>query len=488
MKPDLSAYPEIPPGCLVNENKIFNLYQIYKNIKTVDPETGKTKYFRETVGSIKNGVFTFSKTYLLRKENTELTSKLKYEGKSDDEKTVSHSSSDNNESNSEKQAFNQRDSDKIEIPMLTIALGSLISALTGNTDCAEISAAINGRLNKYFNDNNMGSFAAENCSPDAVRKAFLLMKADKLSSLYTELIKNFINDFMFFAADGQELKTAEKRTPPVNGKRSAGIIMNFYDATNRICLYHKPLQKKENIMGAEPEDLNKINLNDSAVTADAARCQFDFVNTVISKGAHYCLLLKGNQNKSLDEIRNLFNTSPQKQIISYNQEITKPKNQEYIDQYKISLISGHRLSKIIKEKWLGLDEGSIVKAERKSYNPATENNASEERFYITSLPPINESSERANEIIRYHSGLENNSPWCLDIRYHRDRIQANSPDYIANRSALHKLALAYLENYRYWLWNKGREKERLGLNILQKRCCDPMKAFECIACSLGLLG
>ncbi|WP_406040093.1 hypothetical protein, partial [Succinimonas sp.] len=72
MKPDLSAYPEIPPGCLVNENKIFNLFQIYKNVKTVDPETGKTKYIRETVGSIKNGVFTFSKTYLLKKENIEL--------------------------------------------------------------------------------------------------------------------------------------------------------------------------------------------------------------------------------------------------------------------------------------------------------------------------------------------------------------------------------------------------------------------------------
>ena len=109
MKPDLSAYPEIPPGCLVNENKIFNLFQIYKNVKTVDPETGKTKYIRETVGSIKNGVFTFSKTYLLKKENIELASKLHTESKSEDEKSVSSSSSDNNESNSEKQVCNKID-------------------------------------------------------------------------------------------------------------------------------------------------------------------------------------------------------------------------------------------------------------------------------------------------------------------------------------------------------------------------------------------
>lgn len=132
MKPDLSAYPEIPPGCLVNENKIFNLYQIYKNVKTVDPETGKTKYSRETIGSIKNGIFTFSKTYLLKKENIELTSKLHNEEKSEKEKSALSSSSDNNESNSEKQvcnkidealkntSFDQRVSSKIDIPMLTI--------------------------------------------------------------------------------------------------------------------------------------------------------------------------------------------------------------------------------------------------------------------------------------------------------------------------------------------------------------------------------
>ena len=214
-------------------------------------------------------------------------------------------------------------------------------------------------------------------------------------------------------------------------------------------------------------------------------CQIDFVNTVIGKGAHYCLSLKGNQNKSFDEVRYLFNTTSQNQIVSYEPEITKEHGR--IEQYKISLISGRRLSKIIKEKWLGLDDGSIVKVERNSYQQTTKNNTCEERFYITSLPPIDENSKRVNEIIRHHWGIENNLHWCLDMRYNQDRIQANNPNYIANRSALNKLALAYLENYRYWLWNKGREKEKLSLNILQKRCYDTKAALECVACSLGLV-
>ncbi len=77
------------------------MFQIYENVKTVDPETGKAKYIRETVGSTKNGVLTFSKTYLLNKENIELASKFHVEGKSEDGIAVSSSLSDKNEPNSE---------------------------------------------------------------------------------------------------------------------------------------------------------------------------------------------------------------------------------------------------------------------------------------------------------------------------------------------------------------------------------------------------
>ena len=66
-------------------------------------------------------------------------------------------------------------------------------------------------------------------------------------------------------------------------------------------------------------------------------------------------------------------------------------------------------------------------------------------------------------------------------------MQANNPNCIANRSALNKLALAYLENYRYWLWNNKKEKELLSLNILQKRCYDPDVAMKSIVCSLGFV-
>ena len=140
--------------------------------------------------------------------------------------------------------------------------------------------------------------------------------------------------------------------------------------------------KKENEISVGPGALNKLNLTNSVVTADAMSCQIDFVNTVIGKGAHYYLSLKGNQNKSFDEVRYLSNTTPQKQIVLFEPKITKEHG--LIEQYKISLISGRRLSKIIKEKWLGLVDGSIVKAERSTCQRTTKNNTWEDRIYITS--------------------------------------------------------------------------------------------------------
>jgi hypothetical protein len=61
----------------------------------------------------------------------------------------------------------------------------------------------------------------------------------------------------------------------------------------------------------------------------------------------------------------------------------------------------------------------------------------------------------------------------------------NSKDY--SEKLQRRVALAYLENYRFWLWNKGYEKKVISINQLQKRCYDPKMALECVASSLGIV-
>ena len=319
-----------------------------------------------------------------------------------------------------------------------------------------------------------------------MRKALLLLDADSLWSLYTELIASLKQDGQrVIAADGQPIRATGKTTSDNENKHGAYMLMNFYDATNSICLYHKLIDKKENEISVGPDALQNLNLQDAVVTADAMSCQINFVETVIKKGAHYCISLKGNQEKSFDEVRCLFNSVGDAQIIKYEPSLEKDHGR--LEEYKIYLLRGSLLSPIIKEKWLGLEGGSLAKVERKSIKVSTKKETWEERYYITSIPASKENAPRVAEVIRQHLSIENQLHWCLDVRFNQDRMQANNPNYIANRSALNKLALAYLQNYRYWLWDHGKEKNLLSINILQKRCSDPKIAMECIACGLGVI-
>lgn len=68
MKVDYEKYPEIPQGCLLNYNKYYDSYQVFRQWREIDPTTNKSRNVRETVGVIKNGSFKFSPTYLLRQE------------------------------------------------------------------------------------------------------------------------------------------------------------------------------------------------------------------------------------------------------------------------------------------------------------------------------------------------------------------------------------------------------------------------------------
>lgn len=76
----------------------------------------------------------------------------------------------------------------------------------------------------------------------------------------------------------------------------------------------------------------------------------------------------------------------------------------------------------------------------------------------------------------------------LDNFFQQHRMHDDNPNYQSNRSALNKLALALLENYRFYLWNVRGESAELPLHILQQRCRDPRTAIECIGCALGWLG
>ena len=75
----------------------------------------------------------------------------------------------------------------------------------------------------------------------------------------------------------------------------------------------------------------------------------------------------------------------------------------------------------------------------------------------------------------------------LDTHFGQDRMQSNEPTYFVNREILHKLALALVENYRFYLWDNKLADESLSIHALQQRCPDPREGIRCFGHALGWL-
>lgn len=493
-KPNLADYPEIPPGCLTNYNETHKLFQVYRNIRVVDPKTGKRKGSRETIGSIRGNVFKISSTYALKLKNQELESKLAAQSEQESAPTpevedVKSSQADAVGKTIDKilddTKFDKRNPERIEIPMLTIALGSMMCALGGYTACNEISEAITNRIQPYFRK-YMPELAVGSVSHDTVRNTMLLVDTKRFDSFYREVLSQMPRvPIKVLAADGQAVKATGHTDEEHPEKHGCYMLMNFYDQTNRICLSHTLIDDKENEISVGPDNLRNLNIEGAVVTADAMSCQVKFVEAVLEGGAHYCISLKGNQEKSFLEVMNLFNTTPEDRMIKYEPPTTLDHGR--IENNKVALLRGSMLSKILKEKWPGLPGGSIVRIIRTCIKKTTKQESYEERYFITSIPARKENVQRVAEAARAHWGIENRLHWCLDMRFSQDHMQANHPHYVANRSALNKMAMAFLEHYRFWLWDTGRESSPPSVNIIQQRCLDPATAMECLACGMGLI-
>ena len=103
------------------------------------------------------------------------------------------------------------------------------------------------------------------------------------------------------------------------------------------------------------------------------------------------------------------------------------------------------------------------------------------------MRPCASVAQKLYSIIRSHWAVENKLHWVLDVNFNQDRMQATDENYITNRAALNKLALAMLEHYRYWLWETGVVDTLPTIRQMQMRCRNFDEALQCIACSQGLL-
>ena len=498
MKVDYKAHPEIPKGCSQNLNKKTGLYQVYREYRYIDPETKQKKVTRDTIGSIRDGVFRFGENYLLREKNKALEAEnaaLKASLKAHE--TIQETNKDVKENaeavtNRIKEALNQTNLDRrrqesVLIPLAPLSLAALMTALTGQTDAVVIQDYL--EHNKEFFAQYLPELLLPAVSHDTIRRSLLLAKPCAMQGFHTNLSSSLIKDLSLrvLNVDGQAVRGSGRRTKDKPEVHGAQMLMNVFDANNRVCLASKLIAKKTNEITVGPQMLAELDLNGCVVTADAMSCQVAFVDTVLEQGANYLISLKGNQDRTLKDVRSHFSTADASNIFTHTPEIELDHGR--IEERRIRVLPGRFVSKELLEKWNGLRSGSVVEMLKIMTIKATGQRSEELSYYMTSLPASEDTSERIYQVLRSHWSVENNLHYMLDMFWHQDQMRASHPRYIANCSMLFKMALAFLENYRYWLWAKGLIDKEDGVSIktLQKRCQNPRVALECLAAGLGLI-
>ena len=207
-------------------------------------------------------------------------------------------------------------------------------------------------------------------------------------------------------------------------------------------LAQQVIGEKNNEITHASKLIDTLDIRGAIVTADALNTQTEFAAKIIAEKADYCLALKANQDLTYEQVRGFF------ELGTHEYKIARPSVTDQggkITKRKTRVLPGALLPEEILNKWVGLDEGSIVEAVTDTVKKNTgEILGPQVRYYISSLrydaPNVEQVLHRA---IRQHWAIENKGHWALDMAFNQDRLQCTNAQYLAGRTLLNKIALNF---------------------------------------------
>lgn len=217
--------------------------------------------------------------------------------------------------------------------------------------------------------------------------------------------------------------------------KTALHMVSAWVGENSVSLGQLRVAEKSNEIKAIPELLQSLFLEDCIVTIDAAGSQTKIARTILEKGAHYVLCVKGNQPSLFKDMGVSFAMKPP---LAKWEELDADHGR--VETRICSVIED--LGTIsAPQRWAGLR--TLVRIDSQRYIKATgETQAMTTRYFITSLPPDPQQIARA---VRSHWSIENNLHWQLDVSFGEDASRKRNENAAINFSALTKMTLAMLK-------------------------------------------
>ena len=234
--------------------------------------------------------------------------------------------------------------------------------------------------------------------------------------------------------DGKTVKHSVSKT---EGKKAIHLV-NAWASKQRLVLAQQKVHERTNEITAIPHLIKVLELNGCLVTIDAMGTQTDIAQLLHSKGADYCLALKGNQRGLFQEVQKVFNNAQKNEWIGIEHSFyrTIEKGHGRIETRRYWTFSASIMTRNT-DKWAGLQSIGIVESVLRIGDKTTTST----RYYLNSFIS---NAEKLAIAVRSHWSIENNLHWVLDVAFNEDDCPVHKDNAPENLARLRQISLNLL--------------------------------------------
>jgi predicted transposase YbfD/YdcC len=232
------------------------------------------------------------------------------------------------------------------------------------------------------------------------------------------------------AIDGKLLRRSFDRA---SGK-SALHMVSAWGCEQRLVLAQIATDAKSNEITAVPKLLEMLSLKGTIVTTDALNCQRAIAQQIVDQGGDYVLALKGNQGTLHDDVTTYLD-DPASEAITAAPVVDADHGRI---ETRTATVSTNIAWLQDEHHWPGLAAiGKLVRVRETVAKTTTET-----AYYLLSTAL---SSERFNEVVRQHWGVENRLHWRLDVVMNEDQDRTRLGHGPNNLAVLRHMALNLMQ-------------------------------------------
>ena len=292
-------------------------------------------------------------------------------------------------------------------------------------------------------------------SHDTFQRCFRIVRREELFPTMTAVVCSIVNK-AYQRIEGKAFLS--DRTPvtdviAIDGKAMLGSgramtyagevrklqMLNAWSAQHGLCLWSEPIPDKTNEIPVSRELCRKLDIRGKVVTVDALNAQAELAKAIVGNGGHYCLALKANRPRMLEDVA-LYFAEPEflKELERSGRMAQTVEKAHGATETRTYWSTPEVAWQPESPEWNGLRSFGMV--ERRSVDNLTGEARTERAYYLLSFDDVGLFALSA----RSHWGVENNLHWQMDATFADDANTTAEKESAAALSVMKRFVLSLI--------------------------------------------